>query len=98
MATLNRKFTTSKPKLPAWLTNHATSLLAYGASNFESSSGLTAAIFCQRSTSDLPARGIFSTHPGGGGILTVDNDLNHPTISSVRSRMVRTAKQIGTIK
>ena len=57
-----------------------------------------AANCCQRSTAELPTTGIFSSQPGGGGILTVDNDLNHPTISSVWSRMVRTAKQIGTIK
>src|SRR5258706_5654614 len=53
---------------------------------------------CQRSTAELPTTGIFSSQPGGGGILTVDKDLNHPTISSDRSRMVNTAKQTGTIK
>src|SRR6185369_10876676 len=53
---------------------------------------------CQRSTAELPTIGTFSSQAGGGGILTVDNDLNQPTISSDRSRMVMTAKQIGMIK
>src|SRR6516164_6921005 len=98
MATLNRKCRTSAPKLPAWLTNQATSLLPYGASILESSSGLTADRRCQCSMIYLPASGIFSNQAGGGGALNVDNDLNQPVISSVRSRMVSTAKQTGTIK
>src|SRR5208337_3984844 len=57
-----------------------------------------AASRCQRSTAEVPTTGIFPSQPGAGGIVIVDNDLNQPTISSLRSRMVRTAKQIGTIK
>src|SRR5277367_4931045 len=98
MPMLKRKCRTSRLKLPACATNHATSLVAYGARCLERASGLVAANCCQCSTAEPPTNGIFSSQPGGGGILTVDNDLNQPTISSDWSRMVRTAKQIGTIK
>jgi hypothetical protein len=73
-------------------------VLAYGDTSLESSSGLTAARCCHRSAADFPTSGIFSIQPGDGGILSVDSDLNHPTISSDRLRMVITARQTGTIK